>query len=246
MKYGLIGYPLGHSFSQAWFTDKFRDLGLLDFSYTNFPLPQIEDVSVLLRSDVAGLNVTIPYKRSVIPYLNELDSVAWNIGAVNTLVRTGQFSWKGYNTDALAFRQTLKSWIPPAQMPARALILGSGGASCAVQYALRSIGVKFAIVSRSGQGHYTYEDLNDEVMAQHHLVVQSTPLGMYPHEETFPAIPYTSLTQNHWVYDLVYNPANTLFLSRSHQQGARIKGGIEMLQVQADLAWEIWKMYGKF
>lgn len=246
MKYGLIGYPLGHSFSKAWFEDMFHNSGLEDFTYSNFPIARIEDVAELLRGDLSGLNVTLPYKQTIIPYLNQLDKAAWHIGAVNTLARTGPYSWKGYNTDAPAFRQTLKNWIPPSQMPARALILGSGGASKAIQYALQSIDVKFAVVSTSGHGQFSYDDLTPEILSQYHLLVQCTPLGMHPDVESMPPIPYTGLTENHWVYDLVYNPANTLFLTRSQQNGAKTKGGLEMLQTQAMLAWEIWKMYGKF
>ncbi len=246
MKFGLIGYPLGHSFSQAWFTDKFRLLGLSGFTYSTFPIAAIDEVGALLHSDLFGLNVTIPYKQSILGYINDIDETAWKIGAVNTLVRTGQYSWKGYNTDVIGFRQSLKNWIGPADMPDRALILGSGGASLAVQYALRTLGIKFKVVSASGHGDLDYSSLTEQLFQSHTLIINTTPLGMTPAEDTCPSIPYAWISPQHWAFDLVYNPANTLFLRRCQQMGARTKGGLDMLHNQADQAWEIWKSYGKF
>ncbi len=246
MKFGLIGYPLGHSFSKAYFTEKFESLGLADFSYDNFPLPDIQEVVSLLQSDVFGLNVTLPYKKTIISYLNEIDKEALEIGAVNTLVRLNAGSWKGYNTDASAFRETLEEWIGNHSLPSRALVLGSGGASKAVCYALNSLGIQPSIVSISGKGEYTYGQLTPEVMYSHRLIVNTTPLGMEPNGRSCPSVPFEQITSQHWLYDLVYNPVNTLFLTRGKASGARIKNGLSMLHLQAEHAWSIWKMYGKF
>lgn len=246
MKFGLIGYPLSHSFSKDHFTEKFRQLGLNRFSYDLMPIAHIEEVSTILRSDVFGLNVTIPYKQSVMGYINEIDPIAFKIGAVNTLVRTGQYSWKGYNTDSFGFLRSLKEWIGLSQIPAKALILGSGGASRAVAAALSSLGIKYKIVSSSGKGDLGYDELTSGIMIDHLLIINTTPVGMYPHVELYPSIPYQYLCTQHWVYDLIYNPANTLFLQQSQQMGAKTKNGLDMLHLQADCAWSIWKNYGKF
>lgn len=246
MKFGLIGYPLGHSFSKAYFREKFEILGLRGFSYDNFPLSDIEAVVPLLQSDVSGLNVTLPYKKTIIAYLNEIDRKAFEIGAVNTLVRTGPNSWKGYNTDASAFRETLVEWIGDHALPSKALVFGSGGAAMAVFHALQDIGIQPSIVSSSGKGDYTYSQLTPEVIEAHLLIVNSTPLGMEPDIMSCPPIPFEQITSQHWLYDLVYNPGNTLFLNRGKQSGARTKNGLDMLHLQAEHAWSIWKMYGKF
>jgi shikimate dehydrogenase len=246
MKFGLIGYPLSHSFSRDYFTNKFHQLGLAQFSYDLMPIAHIEEVSTILRSDIFGLNVTIPYKQSIIQYINDIDPVALSIGAVNTLVRTGQYSWKGFNTDCVGFLRSLKEWIGVSQIPAKALILGSGGASRAVAAALSGLGIKYKIVSRSGKGDLGYDDLTSAIMKDHLLIINTTPVGMYPDMEIYPAVPYEYLCAQHWVYDLIYNPGNTLFLQHSQQMGARVKNGLDMLHFQADCAWSIWKNYGKF
>lgn len=246
MKFGLIGYPLGHSFSKAYFKEKFEKLGLEDFEYDNFPLSDLGDVIPLLHKDVIGFNVTLPYKEAIITYLNEIDREAFEIGAVNTLVRTGTNSWKGYNTDASAFRETLVEWIGNHPIPSNALVLGLGGASRAVFHALNDLGIKPSIVSRSENGDYTYSQLTPEIIAAHLLIINTTPLGMEPDIMTSPAIPYEQITSQHWLYDLVYNPSNTLFLTHGKQSGARTKNGLDMLHLQAEHAWSIWKLYGKF
>jgi len=246
MKFGLIGYPLSHSFSKAYFTEKFHQLGLDQFTYDLLPIAHIEEVSTILRSDVFGLNVTIPYKQSVIQYINDIDPVALKIGAVNTLVRTGKYSWKGFNTDSIGFLRSLKDWIGVSQIPAKALILGSGGASRAVAAALSGLGIKYKVVSHSGSGDLGYHELTSGIMMDHLLIINTTPLGMYPDVDLYPSIPYQCLCTQHWVYDLIYNPANTLFLQKSQQTGARTKNGLDMLHLQADYAWSIWKNYGKF
>lgn len=246
MKFGLIGYPLGHSFSKEYFTSKFEHLGLRDFTYELYPIASIKELPALLRSDVFGWNVTIPYKSAVISYLNEIDGQAMQIGAVNTVVRTGLNSWKGFNTDSRGFRDSLMSWIGSKDLPVKALVLGSGGSSKAVLYALNMQGVKSTVVSRKGNGDISYADLTQELMADHRLIINTTPVGMSPDQYSCPAIPYQYLTTQHWVYDLIYNPPNTLFLRQSEQMGAKTKNGLEMLHLQADYAWDIWKNYGKF
>ena len=246
MKFGLIGYPLSHSFSKEYFTSKFESLGLGDFIYELYPLETIEEFPAYLRSDVFGWNVTIPYKSAIISYLNEIDRDAIKIGAVNTILRTGQNSWKGFNTDTSGFRDSLVSWIGKKDIPSRALVLGSGGSSKAVLFALRMLGVKSTVVSRNGNGYLSYADLTQAIIAAHPLIINTTPVGMSPDQYSCPDIPYQYLSTQHWVYDLIYNPANTLFLRQSEQMGAKTKNGLEMLQLQADYAWDIWKKYGKF
>lgn len=246
MKFGLIGYPLSHSFSKVYFTSKFESLGVGDFIYELYPLETIEEFPALLRSDVFGWNVTIPYKSAIITYLNDVDAQAMKIGAVNTIVRTGQNSWKGYNTDTRGFRHSLVSWIGKKDIPSRALVLGSGGSSKAVLFALKQLGVKSTVVSRNGNGNLSYADLTRAIIAEHTLIINTTPVGMTPDTFSCPDIPYQYLSTQHWVYDLIYNPANTLFLRQSEQMGAKTKNGLEMLHLQADYAWDIWKNYGKF
>jgi shikimate dehydrogenase len=246
MKFGLIGYPLGHSFSKEYFTRKFEHLGLSDFTYDLYPAATIDALPAILRSDVFGWNVTIPYKTAIISYLNELDDQALEIGAVNTIVRTGLNSWKGFNTDTNGFKASLVSWIGLSDIPARALVLGSGGSAKAVLYALNVLGIKSTVVSRKENGYPGYADLTKEIIADHPLIINTTPVGMSPDLYSCPDIPYQYLTTQHWVYDLIYNPANTLFLRQSEQMGAKTKNGLDMLHLQADYAWDIWKNYGRF
>jgi shikimate dehydrogenase len=246
MKFGLIGYPLGHSFSKAYFRRKFEECGLWDFEYDNFPIADIEEVHMLLHTDVFGLNVTRPHKGAIIAFLNEIDREALEIGAVNTMVRTGTNSWKGFNTDASAFRETLVEWIGNHSLPSKALILGSGGAARAVLFSLMGLGIQPSIVSSSGNGDYSYSQLTSEIVDVHRLIINTTPLGMEPDTMTCPSIPFDQITSQHWLYDLVYNPGNTLFLTHGEQSGARTKNGLDMLHLQAEHAWSIWKMYGKF
>jgi shikimate dehydrogenase len=246
MKFGLIGNPLSHSFSKSYFNQRFQEEQREGFTYDNFELPSIEAVVPILQNEVFGLNVTIPYKTSIIPYLNQIDAVAFDIQAVNTLVKTSQYSWKGYNTDVTGFRESLLAWIGDEPMPTRALILGTGGAAKAVQYVLQNIGIPFSIVSTREGSDFTYSSLLADDVRSHPLIINTTPLGMGSLIDALPEIAYSALTREHWLYDLIYNPANTLFLARGQQAGARTKNGLDMLQLQADHAWAIWKMYGKF
>ncbi len=246
MKFGLIGYPLGHSFSKGYFENKFLKEGLLDFTYNNFPIESIETVQPMLQSDVLGFNVTIPYKTTIIDYLDEVDDDAFKIGAVNTLVKLASGKWKGFNTDWSGFTESLTDWMRGQPIPSRALILGTGGASKAIQYALGQLNIPTATVSSHGNGDYLYGDLNYESIKNHSLIVNASPIGMMPDVDRAPLIPYEAITPLHWLYDLVYNPPNTVFLARGAQMGAQTKNGLGMLHLQAEHAWLIWKKYGRF
>jgi len=246
MKFGLIGYPLSHSFSKEYFTDKFNSLGFTDFSYDHFSLIHIEEVRHLLQADFLGFNITIPYKEKIIPFIAQMDPMAREIGAVNTIVNTGGHAWKGFNTDASGFKVSLLHWFGSSPFPANALVLGTGGASKAVVYVLQQLGIPVSLVSRRHSATYTYTQLDERSIAEHQLIINTTPVGMFPHIDQMPQLPYAALTPDHWLYDLIYNPGNTLFLTRGEQAGARTKNGLEMLRLQADHAWAIWKSYGQF
>lgn len=246
MRFGLIGYPLGHSFSKEYFTEKFHHLGLDGYTYDLFPVAEIHDIPDILGRDIIGLNITIPYKTSILDFVEDIHPQALQIGAVNTISRTGPQSWKGFNTDASGFRQCVQLWFGSDPLPERALILGSGGTSKAIHFILSDLGVKCSVVSSSGKGDMSYSALSEEAIRSHLLIVNTTPLGMYPDLLSCPDIPYEFISSQHWVFDVIYNPANTLFLRRSQQMGAKTKNGLEMLYLQADHAWEIWKHYGNF
>lgn len=246
--YGLIGYPLTHSFSRRYFTQKFADLGLADsHRYLNFELPSLGELHPTLSSfpDIAGCNVTIPYKQQIIPYLDSLDPVAERIGAVNTL-RFSADGIRGYNTDHSGFRDDLTYQLQQQGYATDlrgtgALILGTGGASLAVREALQEMGASVTFVSRNpGDRRITYADVDDRILASHRLVVNTTPLGTYPAIEGVPALPFALLTRDHFCYDLVYNPAITTFLRLSAAAGAGTANGLGMLHRQAEKAWEIW------
>lgn len=237
---GLIGFPLDHSFSQKYFTGKFSHEDIEGFSYDHFPHEHIEQLPELLREypDIIGLNVTIPHKESVIPFLDELDEHAAAIGAVNT-IQIANNRLIGHNTDWIGFRDSLVPHLTPDIK--QALVLGSGGSAKAVCYALNQLGVKFSTVSRSGKNDgYLYEDLNAKIIAAHPLIVNCTPLGTFPEIDQFPPIPYPDLTPQHLLFDLVYNPACTQFMQKGLTVGARAVNGYEMLVGQAEAAWKIW------
>lgn len=243
--YGLIGYPLGHSFSAEFFTEKFRREGI-DAQYFNFELPDTGDLMELLaeRPELEGFNVTIPYKQLIIPYLTQLSAEAQRVGAVNTVRVTHDgdgnvIALTGHNTDAPAFARTVAPLLPVDAVSA--LVLGSGGASKAVCAALDSLGVSHTVVSRKpAEGSLAYSDLTPKVMAANLLIVNTTPLGMWPDTESCPLIPYDLLTGSHVCYDLVYNPADTVFMRKAAERGATVKNGLDMLHLQALLAWKIW------
>ena len=242
--YGLIGFPLGHSFSQDYFNRKFEAENI-DARYVNFEIPEIEDFHQVIKKNpnLSGLNVTIPYKQQVIAMLDEMDAEAAEIGAVNVIKfirRNGKLILKGYNSDIIGFRDSIAPILTDNHT--HALILGTGGASRAVAYALKSLGVEPQLVSRSRRpGVLSYEDLTPEVMATHKVIVNTTPLGMYPNIDECPDIPYGLLTSQHLCYDLLYNPDVTMFMKRSADAGAEVKNGLEMLLLQAFAAWNIWQ-----
>ena len=238
--YGLIGYPLSHSFSPGYFAGKFEQLGLAA-SYDLFPIENIADFPKLIAQhpDLCGLNVTIPHKRSILPYLDEVVGAAREIGAVNT-IQFEEGRLIGYNTDVVGFRTSLLALIGEAR-PA-ALVLGTGGAAQAVQYVLRQLECPYTLVSRTRTREaMSYTDLTTAHLQAHHLVINTTPLGTYPVVDAAPDIPYDALTPEHFLFDLVYNPAETQFMQRGRAQGAQVCNGYEMLAGQAEAAWDVWQ-----
>ena len=241
--YGLIGYPLGHSFSRGYFTDFFSREGI-DATYKNFELPHIEALAEVLQAEgtLQGFNVTIPYKQQMFAFLDELSDAARAIGAVNVVKVTRHnegLHLKGYNTDYIGFTDSIRPHLKPHHT--HALILGTGGASKAVDYALRQLGLKTQYVSRTArEGLITYEELTPELMAQYTVIVNTTPLGMHPKVDECPPLDYALLTPQHLLYDVVYNPAKTLFLQRGEEAGAATCNGMDMLIGQAKAAWRIW------
>lgn len=245
--YGLIGHPLGHSFSYLYFSTKFSE-EYIHAQYLNFEIPTSADLGKSLESvlqahpTLKGFNVTVPYKETIIPLLDEIHPTARRIGAVNT-VRVdradGQIKLTGYNTDYIGFRDSISDFLKPHHT--EALILGTGGASKAVAYALAELGINYTFVSRTGRnGCLTYPELTPEVMKRHTVIVNATPLGTFPNVDTAPDIPYTELSARHLCYDLVYNPAMTKFMRLAEENGAEAMNGSAMLMLQAEHAWKFW------
>jgi shikimate dehydrogenase len=238
--FGLLGYPLTHSFSQQYFTEKFQNLGITDAAYENFSIPDIQELKTILgtRKELAGFNITIPYKRSILPFLDEVSAPVKKMGACNC-VKISDGKLIGYNTDVVGFRQSLQPFLKPTLQ--KALILGTGGASAAVEYVFQNLQIPYLFVSRVASSNaIAYKDLNKEVLDTHQLIIHTTPLGMYPDLESCPDIPYQYLTEAHHLFDLIYNPTETKFLSLGKQQGASIQNGFEMLVMQAEESWRIW------
>lgn len=241
--YGLIGRDLSHSFSKTFFESKFRDLGLKDCSYENFEIGHISELPGLLswREDLCGFNVTHPYKESVMQYLDEISEEAKEIGAVNC-VKVTAAKLTGYNTDVYGFSQSIKPFLDNRHE--RALVLGTGGASKAVAYALKKIGVQVYFVTSSKEKKvpetFFYSELNEVIMNAFLLIVNTTPLGMYPLTGAHPSLPYHLLSGKHLCYDLIYNPAETAFLAKAGERGAQTMNGLSMLKLQAEKSWEIW------
>ena len=239
-QYGLIGYPLSHSFSKKYFEDKFQKLQLTDCSYTTFPLENINQFPALLKKEkgLLGLSVTTPHKETVIPFLDELDKTAKEISAVNCIkITNGKL--KGYNTDAFGFRQSLRPFLDTNHT--KALVFGTGGVSKAIAYVLKNLGINYRYVSRNKrEDSFTYEELNPEIISACKLLVNCTPVGMLPNSDSYLPLPYSAIIPQHLVYDLIYNPAETLFLKKAKEQGALISNGYNMLCFQADEAWRIW------
>lgn len=242
--YGLIGFPLIHSFSQNFFNQKFESEGI-DARYINFEIPDIGDFMEVISENpnLQGLNVTIPYKEQIIPYMDEMDADAAKIGAVNVIKfirgKGDSLKFKGYNSDIIGFCDSIRPLLKPYHK--KALVLGTGGAAKAVSQGLVNLEIEPVYVSRSKrEGVLTYGELTDNVMSEHTVIVNTTPLGMYPHTDECPDIPYDLLTPRHLCYDLLYNPDVTLFMKKSAEYGAEVKNGLEMLLLQAFAAWNIW------
>ena len=274
--YGLIGYPLGHSFSRKFFTEKFEKEGI-DAQYLNFEIPSIEEFPEIIKNnpELRGLNVTIPYKQQVMQYLDDISEEAKAIGAVNvvrierpspqpspimgreTMRNAGnkpdglpmkgdmseglRGSLIGYNSDVIGFVESIKPLLKPHHK--KALILGTGGASKAIRYGLEEkLGMKTLFVSRSArEGMITYEEVTAEVLKEYEVIVNCSPVGMYPHVDECPALPYEAMNENNLLYDLVYNPLETLFMKKGAEQGATVKNGLEMLHLQAIASWKFWE-----
>ena len=238
-RYGIIGKPLGHSYSERYFTELFAR-ERIDAQYKPYPIDHIEEVKDLLKQ-LDGFNVTYPYKEAILPYLSEIDSVAQEIGAVNVVCHG-----KGYNTDWIGFRDSLAPLVHSGE---KALLLGTGGVSKAIQYALTEMGVGWTLVSRRlgerreviGERREVigYEEVDEQVMKEHRIIVNCTPLGMHPYENELPNIPYAYLDKKHLLYDCIYNPERTLFLQKGEEMGCQVKNGLEMLHRQADEAWRV-------
>jgi shikimate dehydrogenase len=238
---GLIGYPLGHSFSEKYFTEKFESLGLKEHQYNLFPIETLENVRTFPGNipGLIGLNVTVPYKKQIINYLDELDNIVSEVGAVNT-VRIRDGIWKGYNTDVTGFRMAISDWQPMIT-ERKALILGSGGGAYAASYVLDSLGLEVDIISRHGDKNYSW--IKKQGLSEYALIVQCTPLGMWPAMDSCPVLDYSEIGQQHFLFDMVYNPEKTIFLARGEYQGATIRNGLDMLKFQAEAAWEIWNQH---
>jgi len=238
-KYGLIGKSLSHSFSKSYFSSFFIE-NKINASYDEFEIAQIDDVKTLLNSPINGFNVTIPYKESIIPFLDELSLEAKEIGAVNT-IKIINGKTKGYNTDAFGFHQSIKPFL--TNQHEKAIVLGTGGASKAVAYILNNLGIDVFFVSRTPNeilNHFSYDDLNNEMINACKLIVNTTPVGMYPDENHLIPIDYGFLTENHLCIDLIYNPKETLFLKNASQNNASVLNGNHMLIEQAKESWKIW------
>lgn len=236
-KFGLIGYPLEHSFSPGYFAAKFLQENITDATYKAYPLKHIEEINELFNTGMTGLNVTIPYKEKVIEYLDQLDEASSQIKAVNTIWIKGSKKL-GFNTDVYGFEMSLQNFLDREKVK-KALILGTGGSSKAVQWVLEKKDIEVCLVSRQ-KGYVNYQDIDRGIMKKHTLIVNTTPLGMHPHTDLYPEIPYQFISEQHFCFDLIYNPEKTIFLTRAEVQGSRICNGLEMLSLQAEKSWEIW------
>lgn len=244
-RFGLIGSPLTHSFSERYFADRFAREHISDCRYDNYQIEDLGDQGALLRaalpSDIQGFNVTIPHKQTIIPLLASIEAEAESVGAVNCVKVTSQGCYRGYNTDVYGFEGALLGMLGPANRP-EAMVLGTGGAAKAVCHVLTKLGMSYISVSRTpaSDAALSYEALTPAVLQQHRLIVNTTPRGMYPHTDASPLLPYDSIGQGHYLFDLIYNPAETLFLKQGRRRGAVVKNGLEMLILQAERSWDIW------
>ncbi len=242
--FGLIGRNISYSFSKTYFTKKFNALNLSNYEYVNFDLKNIEELQLVLKKNkkkLRGMNVTIPYKEEIIPFLDKIDNEAQKIGAVNTIRITKKGKLKGYNTDYAGFKKSLQPLLKEEYK--KALILGTGGASKAIAYALKKLNIPYIFVSRetTNKKMLKYQNLKKDIMQEHLLIVNCTPLGTHPNIQNKPTIPYEYITNRHILYDLIYNPPETEFLKSGKEKEATIKNGLEMLEIQAEEAWKIWQ-----
>jgi len=247
-KYGLIGYPLGHSFSRKFFTEKFANEGI-DAEYLNFEIPEAKMLLDVVRDnpELRGLNCTIPHKQAIIPLLDELSDEAREIGAVNVIkiTKTPQPSkgvhLKGYNSDIIGFSDSIRPLLKPHHK--KALVLGTGGASKAICVGLNKMGIEWKYVSRTPkEGQFTYDDITPEVIREYEVIINCSPVGMFPKVDACPPLPYEAMTERNLLFDLVYNPLETLFMRRGAEHGATVKNGLEMLHLQALASWEFWAL----
>jgi len=239
-QFGLIGFPLSHSFSKGYFANHFSTENILDAQYENYPIESIDLFSGLWENnpDLIGLNVTIPYKKLVIPFLQHTSSVVQLIQACNC-IRLYEGALYGYNTDVIGFEQSLQPYLKSHHQ--KALVFGTGGAAAAVEWVLKKLGITYQLVSRTvKEGCITYAALSPEIIAEHTLLINTSPVGTYPNVDEAPDLPYESINPKHHLYDLVYNPAQTKFLALGAAQGATTQNGLEMLHLQAKASWEIW------
>lgn len=238
--FGLIGKNISYSFSKTYFNNKFISMNLVNYSYENFDLSKIEEFPALIKKHkmLKGLNVTIPYKEAIIPYLDSLSKKTKSIGAVNTIIFKKD-GLKGYNTDVYGFKKSFQPFLKESHN--KALILGTGGASKAVAFVLKELGISFKYVSRNPKGDQIgYSDLNKKIISSYNVIINCTPLGTFPDTVAKPNIPYEFLTANHLLFDLIYNPVKTAFLLEGERKGAIICNGAKMLELQAEKAWQIW------
>jgi len=244
--FGLVGYPLSHSFSEKYFTEKFKREKITEARYMLFPLKEINDFSSLIqRFDFSGMNVTVPFKIEIMKHLDEIDEEAAAAGAVNTIKfykKNDTLITKGYNTDIFGFEKLLEKFILPHNT--KAMILGTGGGSKAVAYVLKKRKIPFSFVSRNpgDAGIYSYQSLTEEIITGHQLIINTTPVGMFPEIDKFPDIPYSFITAGHVCIDLIYNPGMTVFLMKSEHRKATVVNGMEMLSAQAEQSWKIWNL----
>ncbi len=243
--YGLIGYPLGHSFSKQYFTEKFVREGISECKYELFPIESIDQFPVLIshQPDLKGLNVTIPYKEQVLQFVTHLSAEVAAIGAANC-IKVNENGLTAYNTDIVGFELSFCKLLQPHHK--KALVLGTGGSSKAVQYILKKLGIELLVVSRTEKrhrGYVTYGMIDEALMSEYTVIINCSPAGMSPNDHTFPLIPYQFITTQHYLYDLVYKPAKTLFLQKAEEKGALTQNGQEMLTLQAEAAWKIWNSH---
>lgn len=241
-KFGLLGKNISYSFSRKYFSEKFKSLGLDNFKYSNLDIPEIEEFPFLLyhrEDEYQGINVTIPYKESVMRYMHEIDEDAKAIGAVNTIKITDDNKLFGYNTDFYGFQKSIEPFIKKHHK--KALILGTGGASKAIAYALKKMNIEYKFVSRKvDENMFLYSMLNKQILEEYTVIINCSPVGTFPDVEESPNIPFEFITDKHLLFDLIYNPEQSKFLREGLKQGAAIKNGFEMLQLQAEKSWEIW------